>query len=53
MYKKVLISFLLLAFINFITACYTFNSVTVPEYKQVEEEEGKPNEIYVKTKDSQ
>jgi hypothetical protein len=48
-YKKASICFLILSFINFITACYTFNSVTVPEYTQVEVEEGKPSEIYVKT----
>jgi hypothetical protein len=52
-YKKAFISFMLLTFINFITGCYTFNSVTVPEYKQVEEEEGKPDEIYVKTKSNE
>ncbi|MFC2119854.1 hypothetical protein ACFLQ4_02165 [Bacteroidota bacterium] len=53
MCKKVLIIFILIAFINFITGCYTFNSVTVPEYKQVEMEEVKPNEIYVKTKSNE
>jgi len=52
-YKKAFITFILLTFINFITGCYTFNSVTVPEYKQVEEEEGKPDEIYVKTKSNE
>ena len=53
MYKKVLISFLLFAFINFIAGCSSFHSVSVSEYKQVEEEEGKPIEIYVKTKTDQ
>jgi len=51
MYRNILISFLLVALINFLVGCYSFESVTVPEYKQVEEKEGKPNEIYVKTKD--
>ena len=50
MYKKILISFLVFAFINFIAGCSSFHSVSVSEYKQVEEEEGKPIEIYVKTK---
>ena len=53
MHKKVLIIFLLLAFINFIAGCSSFHSVSVSEYKQVEEEEGKPIEIYVKTKTKQ
>jgi len=53
MYKKVIISFLLRAFINFIAGCSSFHSVSVSEYKQVEEEEGKPIEIYVKTKANQ
>jgi hypothetical protein len=53
MYKKFFISFLLITFFNFIAGCYTFNSVSVPEYTQVEEEEGKPNEIYVKTNANQ
>ena len=39
-----------MAFINFIAGCSSFHSVSVSEYKQVEEEEGKPIEIYVKTK---
>ena len=53
MYKKIFISFLLLAFLNFIAGCYSFQPVTVNEYKQLEEEDGKQNEIYVKTKDHQ
>ena len=53
MYKKVLIRFLLIALINFIAGCSSFHSISVSEYKQVEEEEGKPIEIYVKTKTDQ
>jgi hypothetical protein len=53
MYRKIFISFLLLALINFLAGCYSAESITVPEYKQVEEEYGKPDEIYVKTKDSE
>jgi hypothetical protein len=52
MYKKLISSILVVALLNLV-GCYSFQSVTVPEYKQVEEEEGKPNEIYVKTIDSQ
>ena len=51
MNNKVFITFLMLAFINIIAGSYSFESITVPEYNQVEREEGKPNEIYVKTKD--
>jgi hypothetical protein len=53
MYRKIFISFLVLALINFLAGCYSAESITVPEYKQVEEEDGKPGEIYVKTKDSE
>jgi hypothetical protein len=53
MYKKVFISFLLLAFINFIAGCYSFQPVNVHEFKQIEEEDGKQDEIYVTTKDGQ
>jgi hypothetical protein len=53
MYRKIFISFLLLALINFLAGCYSAESITVPEYKQVEEEDGKPDEIYVKTKYSE
>jgi hypothetical protein len=53
MYKKVFISFLLLAFLNFIAGCYSFQPVTVNEYRQIEQEDGKQNEIYVLTKDLQ
>lgn len=52
MYKKLISSILVVALLNLV-GCYSFESVTVPEYKQVEEKEGKPSEIYVKTKDSQ
>jgi hypothetical protein len=51
MYKKVIISFLLLAFINFIAGCYSLQPVTVNEYKQLEEDDDKQDEIYVTTKD--
>ena len=52
MYKKLITSILVVALLNLL-GCYSFESVTGPEYKQVEEEEGKPDEIYVKTKDYQ
>jgi hypothetical protein len=49
--KKIFISLLLVAMFNFLIGCYHFKSVTVPEYEEFEYKEGKPNEIYVKTKD--
>ena len=52
MYKKLISSILVVALLNLV-GCYSFQSVTVPEYKQVEEDDGKPEEIYVTTKDSQ
>ena len=52
MYKKVFISFLVLALTNFLVGCYSSELVNVAEYRQVEEE-GKPDEIFVETKDSQ
>jgi len=52
MYNKLISSLLVVALLNLL-GCYSIQSVTVPEYKQVEEEEGIPNEIYVKTKDNQ
>jgi hypothetical protein len=52
MRNKIFSSFLLLAFLNFIAGCYSFQPVTVNEYKQIEEEDGKQNEINVITKDS-
>jgi len=50
MYRKIFISFLLLALINFLVGCYSSALVTVPEYKQIEEED-KPDEIKVTAKD--
>ena len=52
MSKKLISSILVIALLNLV-GCYSFESVTVPEYKQFVEEEGKPDEIYVKTKDIQ
>lgn len=52
MYKKFISSILLIAFLNLL-GCYSFKSVTIPEFKKVEEKENKPNEFYVKSKDSQ
>jgi len=50
---KIPISFLLVAILNLLVGCYSYELITVPEYKQVEEEEGKQNEIFVITKDYQ
>ena len=50
MYRKIFISFLLLALINFLVGCYSSELVTVPEYNKIEEEE-KPDEIKVISKD--
>ena len=52
MHRKFFISFLLIALINFLLGCYSAESITVLEYKQVEEED-KPDDIRVITKDSQ
>ena len=52
MYKKVFISFLLVAIFNLLVGCYSSKLVTVPEYNQIEEED-KPNAISVITKDGQ
>ena len=52
MYRKIFISFLLLALINFLLGCYSSEFVTAGEYEQVEEED-KPGDIRVITKDSQ
>ena len=49
MYKKFISSILVFALLN-LFGCYSSEFVTVAEYKQMEEE-GKPDEIYVKTKD--
>jgi hypothetical protein len=47
---KPISSILILGLMN-LMGCYSLESVTVPEYKQVEEEKGKPDEIFVLTKD--
>jgi len=52
MYRKIFISFLLIALINFLVGCYSSEFVTAGEYEQVEEED-KPDDIRVITKDSQ
>ena len=51
MYKKFISSILVVALMSLL-GCYSFQSVTVVEYKQIEENEGKPNEIKVKMDDS-
>ena len=53
MYKKIFISFLLVAIFNLLVGCYSTELFTVPEYHQIEEEDGKQDEIYVTTKDGQ
>jgi len=50
--KKLISSVLIFTLLN-LFGCYSFEAFSVPEYKQVEEEESKPDEIYVTTKDSQ
>jgi hypothetical protein len=52
MYKKFICNILVVALLNLV-GCYSFESITVPEYKQIEKEEGKPAEIYVLTKDGE
>jgi len=52
MYRKIFISFLLLALINLLAGCYSAESITVAEYNQMEEE-NKPDDIGVITKDSE
>ena len=49
MCKKIFISFLIVAVFNLLVGCYSSELITVPEYKQIEEKDGKPVEIYVKT----
>ena len=49
MYKKLFISFLLVAIFNLLVGCYSSMLVTVPEYNQIEEED-KPSAISVVTK---
>lgn len=51
--RSIITRILLIIPISFTTGCYTFNSINVSEYEEVEEKDGKPNEIYVKTKDQQ
>jgi len=51
-YKKLICSILVVALLN-LMGCYSFESMTVPKYKQVVETEGKPDKIIVKTIDSQ
>ena len=50
MYKKIISTILIIALINLL-GCYSFKSITVPEYKQIEEED-QPVEIYVKAENS-
>jgi len=50
MNKKLISSILIIALLNLV-GCYSYESVSVPVYKQVEKEEGKPDEIKVVTKD--
>ena len=52
MVNKIFISFLLTAFINLISGCFSLESISYPEYQQVEKKEGKPDEIFVITNDS-
>ena len=52
MYKKVFISFLLVAILNLLVGCYSSKLINVAEYNQIEEK-GYPKEIYVKTYGSQ
>ncbi len=52
MCKKIFISFLLVALINFLFGCYSSELITVPEYNQIEEID-KPDDIRVITKDFQ
>ena len=52
MNKKLISSLLVIALLNLV-GCYSFQSVTVPEYQNIEEEDGKPMEIFVTTKDFQ
>ena len=51
MYKKLISSILVVALLNLL-GCYSSGLVNATEYKQIEED-GKPNEIFVKTKDNQ
>ncbi len=51
MYRKLISSILVVALLNLL-GCYSSGLVNATEYKQIEED-GKPNEIFVKTKDNQ
>ena len=48
MNKKLISSVLIIALLNLV-GCYSLQFVTVPEYKQIEKNEGKPDEIFVMT----
>jgi hypothetical protein len=48
MNKKLISSVLIIALMNLV-GCYSLQTVTVPEYKQIEKNEGKPDEIFVNT----
>ena len=48
MNKKLISSVLIIALLNLV-GCYSIQSVTVPEYKEIEKNEGKPDEIFVMT----
>ena len=48
MNKKLISSVLIIALLNLV-GCYSLQSVTVPKYKEIEKNEGKPEEIFVKT----
>jgi hypothetical protein len=50
MNKRIISSFLVVSLLN-LFGCYSADILTVPQYNQVEESEGKPDEIKVTTKD--
>jgi hypothetical protein len=52
MNTKLISTILVFSLLNLL-GCYSFESIQVSEYKQVEEKVGKPGEIKVKTKNSQ
>lgn len=51
MYKKIISSILLVSLLNLV-GCSYFEQVTAQNYNRVVEEKGKPDRIYVKTKDA-
>ena len=51
MYNKFISSIIVVALLNLL-GCYSFQSVNFVEYKQIEKNNGKPNEIKVKVDDS-